>query len=228
MISRIYFLHGFMGTCSSHFSSQISSLKENNELVFLDLPGHGSSKEMASDNYFENALEWVIAQIKQQGLGYIIGLSLGASLAIHIAKREPSLVKGIILTGYSPFIPEELKSIMENQYNYFLNIEENDKNIANQFEDIHGERWFETLKKVLYSMTFEYPSFIDKDLSNLKVPTLVLNGSKDMHEVEAATYIKEKNNEIEIGLIPNAGHTANIDQPNVYNLLVKEFINNHN
>jgi pimeloyl-ACP methyl ester carboxylesterase len=214
-----------MGTSRSHFSSQISSLEENNELILLDLPGHGNSEEMATDDYFENALQWVISQIKQRGQGYIVGLSLGASLAIHIAKREPSLVKGIILTGYSPFIPDELKDIMENQYDYFLNIEENDINIANHFKNVHGEKWFDTLKKVLYTMTFNYPSITDKDLENLIVPTLVLNGSKDFHEVEAATYIKGKNKEIEIGLIPNAGHTANIDQPDVYNLLVKEFIN---
>jgi pimeloyl-ACP methyl ester carboxylesterase len=214
-----------MGTSRSHFSSQISSLEENNELILLDLPGHGNSVEMAMDDYFENALQWVISQIKQRGQGYIVGLSLGASLAVHIAKREPSLVKGIILTGYSPFIPDELKDIMENQYDYFLNIEENDINIANHFKNVHGEKWFDTLKKVLYTMTFNYPSITDKDLENLIVPTLVLNGSKDFHEVEAATYIKGKNKEIEIGLIPNAGHTANIDQPDVYNLLVKEFIN---
>ncbi|MFD2681802.1 alpha/beta fold hydrolase [Bacillus seohaeanensis] len=224
-MGRLYFLHGFMGTSGSHFSSQISSLEENNELILLDLPGHGNSEEMAMDDYFENALQWVISQIKQRGQGYIVGLSLGASLAVHIAKREPSLVKGIILTGYSPFIPDELKDIMENQYDYFLNIEENDINIANHFKNVHGEKWFDTLKKVLYTMTFNYPSITDKDLENLIVPTLVLNGSKDFHEVEAATYIKGKNKEIEIGLIPNAGHTANIDQPDVYNLLVKEFIN---
>ncbi len=214
-----------MGTSRSHFSSQIASLEENNELILLDLPGHGNSVEMAMDDYFENALQWVISQIKQRGQGYIVGLSLGASLAVHIAKREPSLVKGIILTGYSPFIPDELKDIMENQYDYFLNIEENDINIANHFKNVHGEKWFDTLKKVLYTMTFNYPSITDKDLENLIVPTLVLNGSKDFHEVEATTYIKGKNKEIEIGLIPNAGHTANIDQPDVYNLLVKEFIN---
>lgn len=225
-MGRLYFLHGFMGTSRSHFSNQIPSLEENSDLILLDLPGHGSSEQMATDDYFENTLKWVISQIKQQGQGAIVGLSLGASLAIHIAKREPSLVKGIILTGYSPFIPDELKGIMEKQYNYFLNIEDNDINIANHFKDVHGEKWLDTLKKVLFTMTFEYPSITDTDLENLTVPTLVLNGSKDFHEVEAATYIKGKNKDIEIGLIPNAGHTANIDQPDVYNLLVKEFINN--
>jgi len=214
-----------MGTSRSHFSNQKSSLEENNEIILLDLPGHGNSEKMATDDYFEKALQWVTSQIKQQGKGFIVGLSLGASLAIHIAKREPDLVKGTILTGYSPFIPDKLKGIMEEQYSYFLNIEVNDKNAVNHFKKLHGEKWFNTLKKVLYTMTFDYPSITDKDLENLTVPTLVLNGSNDLHEVEAVTFMRGVNKDIEIGLIPNAGHTANIDQSDIYNLLVRKFIN---
>lgn len=48
----------------------------------------------------------LLIKIKEEGEGYILGLSLGASLAIHVALREPSLLKGIVLTGYSPFIPK--------------------------------------------------------------------------------------------------------------------------
>ncbi|WP_430787454.1 alpha/beta fold hydrolase [Virgibacillus flavescens] len=185
-------LHGFMGTSEVHFIDQIKYFDSNFELILLDLPGHGNSKESASENYFEDTLEWLITQIKINGKGYILGLSLGASLAIHIAQREPELVKGIILTGYSPHIPDKLKAIMENQYNYFINIEKNDKEISAHFQDLHGEKWFDTLKKVLYTMTFYYPSVSDKELGRLKPPTLVLNGSNDIHEVEAATYIKDR------------------------------------
>ncbi|MFZ3580309.1 alpha/beta fold hydrolase [Virgibacillus sp. DJP39] len=201
--------------------------KSNYELILLDLPGHGEYKAKISNDYFEDTLDWTVSEIKKNGKGYILGLSLGASLAIHIAQREPNLVNGIVLTGYSPYIPDELKDIMVNQYNYFINIEENDENIAAHFQDVHGEKWFDTLKKVLYTMTFNYPSVTDKELTRLKVPTLVLNGSKDIHEIEAVTYIKRQNKEIEIGLVPIAGHTANIDQPDVYNCMVNEFLSKH-
>ncbi len=64
-------------------------------------------------------------------------------------------------------------------------------------------------------------------MKELKVPTLVINGSNDQHEVDSVQYMNGKNHEIQVGLIPNAGHTANIDRPDVYNLIVKEFIENH-
>jgi pimeloyl-ACP methyl ester carboxylesterase len=213
-----------MGTSQTHFFNQISHFKDNYEFILFDLPGHGDSTITASDNYFEDTVEFVITQIKKHGAGFILGLSLGASLAVHIALREPELVKGIIITGYSPFIPEDLKEVMENQYNYFLNIEENDKNIAAHFNNLHGDKWNDTLKKVLYTMTFNYPTITEEDIKNIKPPVFIINGSNELHEVEAATYVKNQNNEIEIGLLPFAGHTANIDQPEIYNSMVKTFL----
>ncbi|MCF6408132.1 alpha/beta fold hydrolase [Alkalihalobacillus sp. EGI L200015] len=213
-----------MGTAETHFSNQVSGLDNSYELILLDLPGHGNASIEASDNYFEDALNYVTAQIKVKGEGYIIGLSLGASLAIHIAIKEPELVKGIILTGYSPFIPEELKGIMEKQYEYFINIEDNDRNIAEHFKKLHGDKWRRTIKSVLHTMTFNYPTATQEDIRNIRVPMLILNGSNELHEVEAVTYVKKINNDAKVGLVPNAGHTANIDQPGTYNKMLENFI----
>ncbi|WP_262481803.1 alpha/beta fold hydrolase [Bacillus sp. CH30_1T] len=147
-------LHGFMGTAQTHFLNQISSFGDRYELILLDLPGHGNSRLEASDHYFEHTLDYLTTQLREKGEGYIIGLSLGASLAMDIALREPDLVKGIVLTGYSPFIPAALKEVMEKQNKYFLNIEENDKEIAQYFNNLHGEKWKNTIKQVLHTMTF--------------------------------------------------------------------------
>jgi pimeloyl-ACP methyl ester carboxylesterase len=213
-----------MGTVKTHFSEQISSLEDKYELILLDLPGHGNSDVKAFDDYFEDTLEYVTGKMKEMGEGYIIGLSLGASLAMHIALRTPELVRGVVLTGYSPFIPEELKNIMENQYDYFLAIEENDKSMAEHFKMLHGEKWKRTLKKVLHTMTFNYPAVTQVELEKLCAPLLVLNGSHELHEIEAAAYMKKINNDIKVGLIPNAGHTANIDEPVIYNQMIERFI----
>lgn len=213
-----------MGTAHTHFSKQIASLEEQYEIILLDLPGHGNSTVEAPDHYFEHSIDYLITELKNKGKGYIIGLSLGASLAMHLALREPEMVKGIVLTGYSPFIPDELKEIMEKQNEYFLNIEENNREIAEHFQRLHGDKWKQTIKKVLHTMTFHYPSITREDLQQMKVPVLILNGSHDVHEVEAVAFAKNSNHVIEVGLLPNAGHTANMDQPELYNKLVLSFL----
>lgn len=223
-IERVYFLHGFMGTGETHFSNQITNMSNDYDCILIDLPGHGNAAVDASHDYFEDALKYVVTQIKNKGEGFIIGLSLGASLAMHIALREPDLVKGVVLTGYAPFIPEELKGVMEKQYEYFLNIEENDRDIAAHFMSLHGEKWKATLKKVLHIMTFHYPAVTQAEIEQIKVPVLVLNGSSEWHEVEAVTFLKQANHKINAGLVPFTGHTANIEEPGVYNGIVRRFL----
>ncbi|OIK06609.1 alpha/beta hydrolase [Bacillus sp. MUM 13] len=225
-MKKVYFLHGFMGTAESHFSKQVSSLEDCYELILLDLPGHGNAPVEASESYFECALNYVIAQIKDKGEGYIVGLSLGASLAIHIALKEPKLVNGIALTGYFPFIPDELKDEKKKQYEFFSNIEVNDPNTAELFRILHGDQWKRTLKYGNHTMTFHYPVATKEHIENIRVPMLILNGSNELLDVEAVTYVKKIKNDTEVGLVPNAGHLANIDQPGIYNKILKNFLEN--
>ena len=223
-MERIYFLHGFMGTAETHFREQITGLEDKYELILFDLPGHGTSSIETSENYFEDSLQYVINQMKEKGEGYILGLSLGASLAIHIAFREPELVRGIILTGYTPFIPENMADIMAKQYEDFSKIEENNPDIANHFRILHGDKWKRTLDCVNYTMTFHYPTATKEQIQNIKTPMLILNGSNELYEVEAAAYLKKMNNDTKIALVPDAGHTANIDQPIIYNTILEHFL----
>ena len=225
MKDRIYLLHGFMGTGDLHFEHQKPYFEEQMEVVALTLPGHGDSRVKADENYFESTLDWLISEIRKTGPGYLLGLSLGASLAIHTALREPELVEGIVLTGYSPFIPDYLKSVMEEQYTYFNHIEENDKETAAYFKEIHGDQWLDTLQKVNKTMTFNYPFVSATDIEKLSLPTLILNGGNELYEVEAIQFFKRSNDNIKVGLIPDAGHTANIDQPELYNRIVQQFVN---
>ncbi|MGA9288085.1 MAG: alpha/beta hydrolase [Anaerobacillus sp.] len=225
MENRVYLLHGFMGTADLHFEQQKTCFEKTMEVVALTLPGHGDSKVKAEENYFERALDWVIEEMRQTGPGYLIGLSLGASLAIHIAIREPELVEGIVLTGYTPFIPDYLKNVMEEQYAYFNHIEENDKETAAYFKEIHGDQWFDMLQKVNKMMTYHYPSVSENQIAEIEVPVMVLNGGNELYEIEAVQFMKRSNDEIKIGLIPDAGHTANIDQPELYNSIVQQFVN---
>ncbi|MFQ3546508.1 alpha/beta hydrolase [Halobacillus rhizosphaerae] len=223
-MQRLYLLHGFMGTAQTHFLEQISFLEDNYELILLDLPGHGNNPKEAPEDYFEEALTYVIEKMKMNGEGCLIGLSLGASLAVHIALREPQWVNSIVLTGYTPYIPEELTGVMDKQYEYFLNIENTDKGTAEHFEKLHGEKWRSTLKNVLYTMTYNYPTALKEDISKIQSPILMLNGSKELHEVEAVHYVKKISNDAQVGLIPDAGHTANMDQPETYNKLLSDFL----
>ncbi len=214
-----------MGTEDLHFEHQKAFFERDMEVIALTLPGHGHSTIPADEKYFARTLEWLVGEVTNKGPGYVVGLSLGASLTIHLALKRPELVKGAVLTGYTPFIPDNLKSIMEEQYIYFNNIQENDQEIAASFKQIHGDKWLDTLQKVNKIMTFQYPSVSENEIAELEVPLMVLNGGNELYEVEAVQFLKRSNDKISVGLIPDAGHTANMDQPDLYNSMVQKFIN---
>lgn len=212
-----------MGISEEHFKPQIDELQDKYKIIPLNLPGHGNNPIQAEASFFQQALTWVQEQMREHGKGHVVGLSLGASIAIHVALKTPELCESIVLTGYAPYVPKNMTEIMEQQYDMFLNIEKNSPETANEFEELHGDNWYETLKCVLNQMTFHYPSVSNDQLLNIKVPMLVLNGANEEHERNAVCEIANVNEDISIGLIPNAGHPANTDQPDVYNSLLRTF-----
>ncbi len=219
----IYLIHGLMGTAAHHFGPQLQAWQSAQNVVPLDLPGHGDSPEEAPVPYFRSALAWAYGKVKEQGSGHIVGLSLGASVAIHLAIEHPELCDSIVLTGYVPAIPPEMIDILAQQHNMFLNVQENNPEIAAEFEFLHGAKWYRTLKAVLDDMTFNYPTVTREQIRSISVPTLVLNGAGERHEREAACEMASLNHRIEAGLIPGSGHIAQMQQPVIYNLAVQAF-----
>lgn len=222
-MDNVYLIHGFMGISKDHFEKQIEVWRRDYNVIPLNLPGHGDNLCRASEPFFQSVLSWVCDQIQMNGKGRIVGLSLGASIAIHLAIEHPELCESIVLTGYSPCIPEAMTTLMEQQYEMFIHIENSNPELARNFRALHGERWHETLRIVLTDMTFNYPTVTDEKIQSLTVPTLVLNGAKERHERNAACKMANLNECIQIGIITGAGHAANMEQPGIYNSLVKIF-----
>lgn len=223
-MKRIYFLHGFMGTGQTHFEPQLTYFKTDYDVILLDLPGHGASETDAAADYIDQATEYVLEQMKKTGPGYLVGLSLGASLSLQIALQAPTLVAGVVLTGYTPDVPEELTDIMAQQYTYFLEIDQHQPDVAEQFAALHGNRWKTTMQHVLYQMTFRYPVMTKETLADLTIPLHILNGTDQAYEVDGASRMQKDYPATEIDLIADAGHTANLDQPESFNKRLEQIL----
>ena len=61
-------------------------------------------------------------------------------------------------------------------------------------------------------------------LPQIAVPTLVLVGADDQHFLAAADYMAAKIPGAQKIVIPNAGHAANLDQPEAFNRAVAAFL----
>ena len=61
-------------------------------------------------------------------------------------------------------------------------------------------------------------------LPNIKVPSLVVVGADDKGFIAASDYMEKKIPDCKKVVIPNAGHAANMDQPQAFNEAVLNFL----
>jgi pimeloyl-ACP methyl ester carboxylesterase len=73
-------------------------------------------------------------------------------------------------------------------------------------------------------MLVQHDSRVIDSLPSIAVPTLVLVGSKDEQFIAPSDYMAAKIPGATKVVIPDAGHAANIDQPEAFNQAVLHFL----
>lgn len=75
-------------------------LAQKNQLICLDLPGHGCS-ESIDPFTLETVVEAVYAELPEQAC-VLVGWSLGGNIALRLAEKYPRRIKSIVLIASNP------------------------------------------------------------------------------------------------------------------------------
>ena len=65
---------------------------------------------------------------------------------------------------------------------------------------------------------------LEKQLQNIRIPTLVMIGDEDTPCVNPAIFMKRNIPGAGLAVFPQSGHTINLEEPNLYNRTVSEFL----
>ena len=98
---RIVLLHGFGQTCRC-WGPLAPALARAHEVVRVDAPGHGGSGDVAADLPTTGRL---VAEVG--GPAVYLGYSMGARMALHVAREVPGVVRSLVLVGGTPGIEDE-------------------------------------------------------------------------------------------------------------------------
>ena len=142
----------------------------------------------------------------------LVGLSLGGILAIDYAILHPEKVNSITLCGVPYEMPKKLLKIQNFIFKFmpkrtFDNIgisKENFMQLTNSMAELN----------------------IKEKISKLKCHTLVICGEKDSANIESANKLNENIKNSELKIIKNSGHEVNIDAPEKFAEIIKEFLVN--
>ena len=99
----LVFLHGFGGS-TKMWKKQIDEFKENYNLCFIDLPGHGQSAAGIKYKHirkFDKVADIIVETLRNHGItkATFLCVSLGSLIFAGIFKKYPEMVEKAILCG---------------------------------------------------------------------------------------------------------------------------------
>lgn len=224
--------NGFSGS-TKVWEAQIAALSEQYQVVVWDMRGHGQSD--APDDmglYTRDAtIDDMMALLEEVGVSkaHIGGHSLGGYLSIELYRRHPEVFKSLLLFNTGPgFKKDEARAGWNAQC--VKDAEKFEARHAEQMalpEDQRRQGNHNSLMGVARAARGILPQddgLVIASLADIKVPTMVLVGDEDKAFINAAQYMGIKIPGATSVVIEGAGHNAMMDQPDVVNDAVLEFL----
>lgn len=228
----VVFIHG-MGGDAREWGFVVSELSGELRCVAVDLRGHGRSDKPDQPYTMSLFAGDVTALLDRLGLNgaYFCGASMGGYVALKIALMHPRRVRGLVLVGSAPFVPEQTVRVAGEWAETLLN-EGVDAFVEAQVRDVfhpafrrrHEDalRVFresrlapssETPGRVNKGMQIE-PVDFRKKLREIRAPTLIIHGRDD--RIVPAEYAEFMHREIpnsRLAVLPFCGHMPAMERP---------------
>ena len=220
---------------------QVSALRDAFRLIRLDRRGHGLSPGIAAP---ERDSEDLAALCQHLGLTRValLGMSQGVRAVIGFAARAPEQVQALILDGPPPLDSGSDPEVPLDQYAALVRTRG-----IEAFRHAWAHHALMQLRTanpdaraLLAAMLARYagddlrhPASRAEPaarlrLDSLTVPTLVLSGEHDLAgRKRAARRLTARLSHAELAEIPGAGHLPNLDSPDAYSKLCREFLTHH-
>jgi pimeloyl-ACP methyl ester carboxylesterase len=217
----ILLLHGFTGT-GELLEELFNDLSKEYQLIIPDLRGHGRSNNPGDRFRFKEVsqdIEGLLEHLKIKECG-AVGFSAGASTLLHIAYRNPTLLKWMVLVSAMPRFTDQARVVMKA---YSAAEKTQDEWAAMRKIHAHGDKQI----KALWRQAGEFGddnddmNFTPKMLSTISAKTLIVQGDNDPFlpiDVTIEMYKAMPNKALWI--LPHSGHVP-ISEKNIMEFKVK-------
>jgi pimeloyl-ACP methyl ester carboxylesterase len=223
--------HGY-GATARMWDGQVAAFADRWRLILWDMRGHGQSGDPRDPSLYSQALSVgdVAAVLDACGVERAIigGLSLGGVMSIAFHLAHPERVRALMLFDTGPGFrnPETRRQWNLRAEARARELEEKGlpESVGGAETRLGHHRSAQGLAGAARGMLAQYDSSLIDSLPAIAVPTLVLVGADDRHFLAAADYMAGKIPGAQKIVIPGAGHAANLDQPELFNRAVADFL----
>ncbi len=199
-------IHGGGSTIQTTFERIIPLLAKNRQVIAVELQAHGRTADRDKPLSFKQDAADVVALLNnlQIAKADILGFSNGGQTAIEIALTHPEIVNKLILAsifynrnGVFPqfwdiFKNAKLKDMPKPLQDGFLKVNNDSIALLKMFNrDVERMQHFE--------------GWSNEQMKSIKIPTLIMNGTKDVASVEHATEMHRLISNSDLTILPG-GH----------------------
>jgi 3-oxoadipate enol-lactonase len=214
-------------------------------VILVDLPGHGRSALPAGRLTVAGMAADVDALLRDLGEGpaHVVGLSLGACVALALALRAPARVRSLTLVNaFARLRPASTGAALRLMLRAFLlgtapmttvaalvarTVFPGPEHAA--LRQAAATSLSRTSRRSYVAAAAALTAFDARaSLGDLRCPTMVVAGIEDATvgiDAKAARALAIAG--ARLILVPDSGHASNIDQPLVFNAALKEFLASH-
>jgi pimeloyl-ACP methyl ester carboxylesterase len=228
----ILLTHGYSSSADM-WRGQIAPLSKGHKLVIWDMRGHGRSDYPDDQAAYSEAatVADMAALLDAVGADKAIvgGLSLGGYMSLAFNRVHPERVERLLIIDTGPGYRNDEARDGWNQ-NALKTAERWERDGLTRLTSAGAEvrtsphRNAEGLAKAARGMLTQRNGDVLNSLPTIAVPALVVVGANDTPFLTASDYMAAKIPGATKVVIPDAGHSANIDQPETFNTAVLAFL----
>ena len=243
-------LHGFTGS-QTNWEAHIDAFAAQYSVITVDLLGHGQSDSPGDNERYsmENAAEDLITLFANLDLPSVnlLGYSMGGRLALYVALHYPNHVQSLILESASPGLKTESerearrrsdemlahrieRDGVEAFVDYWENLPlwDSQKSLPDEVSaSLRAQRLSNDPTGLANSLrgmgTGAQPSLWGQ-LSEAPMPVQLIIGELDSKFVNIASEMHKILPHSRLSIIPDAGHTAHLEQPARFSTIVLQFL----
>ncbi len=216
-------------------------------VIRYDVRGHGRSEAPASGYTWQNYsldLRDLLDRLDIDAPVHLVGLSMGGGIALQFAVDHPQRVASLVLVDstvpgftYSPEYSQAVEALVQTTRSEGPRAALERVWLPHPLFD--GIRRFPDRFEFVKSIVLAYPAadYLDETeypqpqwqvidrLSEIRAPTLVLVGEKDLPDFRLIAEILAANiSTARQDVIPDAGHIPNLEQPQAFNRALLGFL----
>jgi 3-oxoadipate enol-lactonase len=242
--SPVLLLHG-LGSSGRDWPLQIPVFASRGPVITVDLRGHGRSSRGRTRPTVELMADdlAVLLQVASQPPAHVIGLSLGGCVGLALAIRAPACVRSLTLVnafasrphltlrGFARMLTRlgllalaPMRTVAAHVARDMFPRPEQEEIYRAVVESLSRNAKAAYTAALLALVRFDARA----ELGRVRCPTLIVAGERDVTvPMSAKRRLGREISSARLLPVPDSGHATNIDQAEVFNRAVLEFITQH-